>query len=258
MSVDLFSRTDGDDGEKPWIVLSNSLGSTHRMWEDQIAVLTRKYRVLRYDHRGHGASAVPEGAFGWDDLVGDVIGLMDDHGIEKADYMGLSMGLMTGLGLGIHHGERFGKLVLCDGRADAPEPFRAMWDGRIATIEAGGIEAVADTVLKTWLTDDYRSANPDRTAELRAMMIATPVAGYLGCCRCIQTLDYAGDLGRIANPALCLTGSADPGAPPDVVRAIADAIPDGRYVEIPGAAHIANINQPEAFNAAIAKFLEIG
>lgn len=256
MSVRLHTRIDGIEG-RPWIVLSNSLGSDLRMWEGQIDLLTRKYRVLRYDQRGHGASDVPEGSYTWDQLVGDVLRLMDDHDIERADYMGLSMGLMTGLGLAIHHGDRFGKLVLCDGRADAPEPFKAMWDQRIAGIEEGGVEAIADMVLGTWLTEGWRKANSERTAALREMMIATPKAGYLACCRCLKTLDYANDLARIENATLCLTGSSDPGAPPDVVKPIAAAIPNARYVEIPDAAHISNVNQPEAFNAAIAEFLGI-
>lgn len=254
MSVRLHTRIDGIEG-RPWIVLSNSLGSDLRMWEGQIDLLTRKYRVLRYDQRGHGTSDAPEGPYTWDQLVGDVLRLMDDHEIERADYMGLSMGLMTGLGLGIHHGDRFGKLVLCDGRADAPEPFKAMWDQRIAGIEEGGVEAIADMVLGTWLTEGWRKANSERTAALREMMVATPKAGYLACCRCLKTLDYASDLARIVNATLCLTGSADPGAPPDVVKPIAAAIPNARYVEIPDAAHISNVNQPEAFNAAIAEFL---
>lgn len=252
----LHTRVDGMEGA-PWIVLSNSLGSTHRMWDDQMDLLTRKYRVLRYDHRGHGESEVPGEYFRWDDLVDDVLRLMDEHEIDHADYMGLSMGLMTGLGLGIHHGDRFGRLVLCDGRADAPEGFRAMWDQRIAAIEAGGVEAIADTVIGTWLTEDWRAMHTERTAEIRAMMVATPKAGYLACCRCLKTLDYIGDLGKIGNETLCITGSVDPGAPPEVVEAIANAIPNARYVEIEGAAHIANINRPEAFNAAIADFLEI-
>ena len=203
----LHTRVDGPD-RAPWIVLSNSLGSNLSMWDDQIDLLTRKYRVLRYDHRGHGQSDVPEGPYTWEGLTADVVALMDALGIEQADYMGLSMGLMTGMGLGIHHGDRFGNLVLCDGRADAPPAFQEMWDTRIATIEAGGIEAIADATLGMWLNPDWRAANPERTAQIRAMVVATPIEGYLACCRCIKTLDYLREAGKIANRTLCITGSS--------------------------------------------------
>ncbi|MCY3980392.1 MAG: alpha/beta fold hydrolase [Alphaproteobacteria bacterium] len=256
MNGGLFTRVDGE-GDKPWIVLSNSLGSTHRMWDGQMDLLTCKYRVLRYDHRGHGESAVSEGEVSWSDLIGDVIAIMDDHGIDRADFMGLSMGLMTGLGLGIHHGGRFGKLVLCDGRADAPDLFQKMWDQRISAIEAGGIEAIADGALAIWLSEDWRTANPDRVTELRTMMVTTPAEGYMACCRCLKTLDYLKDCGDIRNDVLCITGGKDMGAPPDVVKGIAAAIPGARFVEIAGSHHLSNIDGEAAFNAAVASFLEI-
>ena len=119
----LAVRIDGDEGS-PWLILSNSLGATHAMWDPQIEALSAKYRVLRYDTRGHGESDTPEGPYGFADLEGDVIGLMDHYGIDKAAFMGLSMGGMTGLGLAINHPDRVSKVICADGRADAPEPFR--------------------------------------------------------------------------------------------------------------------------------------
>lgn len=247
---------DGEEGA-PWIVLSNSLGSTLAIWDDQMPLLTRKYRVLRYDHRGHGGSDVPEGPYSWDVLTSDVIALMDAHGIERADWMGLSMGMMTGAGLGIHHGARVGKLVLADGRADAPAPFRAMWDARIEAVQKGGVDAIADATLALWFTGAWRAADPERTAQLRAMIVATDPAGYIACCQAIKTLDYFKDLNRISNEVLCITGAEDKGASPEVVQAIADAIPNARFIEIPNAGHLANINNAPAFNAAVASFLNI-
>ena len=248
---------DGDAGA-PWIVLSNSLGSNLSMWDDQIPLLMRKYRVLRYDHRGHGGTDIPPGPYSWDQLTGDVIALMDTMDIARADWMGLSMGSMTGMGLAIHHGDRFGRMVLADGRADAPPPFQEMWDGRIGAVEAGGVEAIADATLGLWLTEGWRKANPERTAALRTMMVATDTAGYLACCHGLKQLDYLKDLGKVMAPTLCITGAQDLGAAPEVVKAIAQAIPGACYAEVPDAAHIANINNPEAFNAAIAEYLEIG
>ena len=250
------TRVDGPEGA-PWMVLSNSLGSNFHMWDEQIGLLTGKYRVLRYDHRGHGGTEVPEGPYSWDQLTGDVVNLMDAVGIERADYMGLSMGLMTGLGLGIHHGARFGKLVLCDGRGDAPPPFQEMFRGRIAAVRENGMAAMAEATLPMWLSEDFRAENPGRTDELRAMIAETDPKGYIGCVQALLTLDYLKDVGRIGNEVLCVTGSNDMGAMPEVVQGIADGIPNARLEVIEGAHHISNVNKPEAFNAAIAGFLGI-
>lgn len=250
------TRVDGAEGA-PWIVLSNSLGSNLGMWDEQVEMLTCKYRVLRYDHRGHGQSDVPAGPYSWDQLTGDVVALMDALGIEKADFMGLSMGLMTGLGLAIAHGDRFGKMVLCDGRADAPDAFRAMWDARIAAVRDGGMSAMAEASLPAWLSEEFRVANPKRTAELGAMVETTDPKGYIACCQALKTLDYLKDAGAITNKVLCLTGSNDMGAAPDVVKGIAATIPGAEYAEIDGAHHISNVNKPETFNAVIAEFLGI-
>ena len=141
----------------PWILLGNSLGSNLSMWTDQIGLLTQKYRVLRYDHRGHGLSDAPEGPYSWEQLTDDVIGLMDALEIKSADWVGLSMGSMTGLGLAIHHGTRFERFVLADGRADAPAHFRAMWDERIAKVRDGGLAALTEPTLAMWLTEGWRA-----------------------------------------------------------------------------------------------------
>lgn len=252
----LNTKVEGPEGA-PWIVLSNSLGSNLSMWDPQMGVLTQKYRVLRYDTRGHGASDVPEGPYTTAMLVADAIALMDHFSIDKADWMGLSMGAMTGAGLAIQHGERFGRMVLADGRMDAPPPFQAMWDTRIAAVGSGGVEAIADGTLGSWLTEDWRAAHPAETAAVRTMVTATDPAGYIACCHALKGLDYFKDLGKISLPVLYLVGSEDKGASPETMRAMADATPGAEFVEIPGAAHVSNINAPDAYNAAIAKFLAI-
>jgi 3-oxoadipate enol-lactonase len=252
--IALNTRLDGPEGA-PWMVLSNSLGASLAMWDSQIPALTARYRVLRYDTRGHGASDVPVGPCSFADLTGDVIALMDHFGIETADFMGLSMGGMTGLGLALERPARFGKIVCADARADAPEPFRQMWDTRIAAVEAGGLEAIADSTLASWLTEEWRDANPAQVQAIRDMVEATDPQGYIACCRALQGLDYLKDLPHIRLPVLYLGGAQDMGAAPAVMRQMADETPGGIYVEIPGAAHVANINAPDAFNAAIGTFL---
>ena len=252
----LNTRLDGPEGA-PWLVMSNSLGSNLSMWDGQIDLLTRKYRVLRYDHRGHGASDVPPGPYTFDRLTADVIDLMDHHGIGTADYIGLSMGAMTGMGLAIHHAPRFGHMVLADGRADAPEMFKAMWDQRIAVVSEYGTEGVADGTLGMWLSADWRAENPEATRAVRDMIAATDPKGYIACCQGLKDLDYLKDLGSVGNPVLYICGANDKGAPPEVMRAMAKATPGAAYVEIPNAGHVPNINRPQAFNAAIADFLDI-
>lgn len=254
--VSLFTQVDGPDGA-PWIVMSNSLGASLAMWDGQVDLLTRKYRVLRYDQRGHGQSDAPADPYSFDLLVGDVIALMDHYGIEQADFIGLSMGAMTGMGLALAHSDRFGRMVLADGRSVATDNYRAMWDQRIATIEEGGVEAVGDGSIAMWLTEGWRNAHPVETAAARAMIVATDPQGYIASCHALRELDYLKDLGSLTLPVLYICGAEDKGAPPKEMREMARVTPNARYVEIPDAGHVANINQPDAFNAAIAAFLEI-
>ena len=139
----LFTRIDGADrGDAPWLVLSNSLAADHTMWDPQIPLLTSRYRVLRYDTRGHGRSDAPAGPYSFAMLVDDVVRIMDHHGVGKATFMGLSLGGMIGLGLAIEHGGRIDKLVCCDARADAPEPYVKAWDERLAVIDKEGLRGI--------------------------------------------------------------------------------------------------------------------
>jgi len=252
--VSLATRIDGPEGA-PWIILSNSLGANLAMWDPQIDLLTRRYRVLRYDQRGHGGSDAPPGAYDFDMLVADVAALMDHHGIDTADFMGLSMGAMTGMGLALAHPDRFGRMVLADAKSVATDAYKAMWDGRIATIRTEGIGKVAEASLGLWFTDDFRAADPEAAEAARRMIAATDPEGYISSCHALRELDYLKDLGAITLPVLYLCGGEDKGAPPAEMRQMAEVTPGARYVEIPAAGHVSNINRPEAFNAAVAEFL---
>lgn len=243
-------RSDG-----PWIVLSNSLGASQVMWRPQMPLFERHYRVLAYDARGHGDSEAPQGPYSMADLVGDVLALMDHYGIDKADVAGLSMGGMTGLGLALDHRDRLNRLICCDARADATPAFIQSWDQRIAAVEAGGMQAVLEGTMQRWFTQPFRERETAVMAEMRAMVLKTSVAGYVGCARALQGLDYLKRLGDITTPTLYVVGAQDEGTPPDVMRAMAEATPGARYVELPDAAHIANVNNPQAFNNAIGDFL---
>lgn len=252
--TDLFVRIDGADGA-PWIICSNSLGATHRMWAPQMKCLTRSHRVLRYDTRGHGESAAPNAPYQLADLVGDVIGLMDHHEIERADFLGLSLGGMTGLGLALDHPDRIGHLICCDARADAPPPFARMWDERIAAVDAKGVAALWPGTLERWLTPACQADDREIVDQLKADFELTSTEGYKGCSAAISGLDYLRHLGSIKLPVLYIVGDQDSGASPETMRTMADATPGAHFKEIENAAHIANIDNAEAFNEAVTGFL---
>ncbi|MFL5196906.1 MAG: 3-oxoadipate enol-lactonase [Microvirga sp.] len=254
----LFTRIDGADrGDAPWLVLSNSLAADHTMWDPQIPLLTSRYRVLRYDTRGHGRSDAPAGPYSFAMLVDDVIRIMDHHGVGKATFMGLSLGGMIGLGLAIEHGGRIDKLVCCDARADAPEPYVKAWDERLAVIDKEGLRGILQATVERWLVASFRAAHPEVVAKVERMILDTPLVGYKGCAEALKRLDYLKDLGAIAVPTLFVVGAQDMGAPPEVMRRMAEAVPGAKLVIIPDAAHLPNLDNTLAFNEAIAGFLAL-
>ena len=250
IAAEITGKPDGD-----WIVLSNSLGATRAMWAPQRAWLEATRRVLSSDTRGHGDSSTPAGAYSFDDLVGDVVALMDHFGIDRADVLGLSLGGMTGLGLALDHPERVRRLVCCDARADAPEAFAKSWDERIAAIRAGGMAAIWPGTLERWLTRETQVTNRNLVAALRADFERTRVDGYAGCAAALQRLDFLRRLPEMAVPTLYVVGAEDAGAPPAVMRAMADSTPGAKFAEVAGAAHIANLDNPAGFDAAVRPFL---
>ena len=252
----LFTSVEASERSDPsWLILSTSVAADHSMWDPQIPALASRYRVLRYDTRGHGLSDAPDGAYSFDMLVEDVIALMDHHGIDKASFMGLSLGGMTGLGLALKHPDRVEKLVCCDARADAPEPYVKGWDERIAIVERDGMQGILAPTLERWLTATFRKENPEVVARIEQMILMTPVAGYKGAAEALKQLDYLKDLPRLAVPTLYVVGAEDAGAPPDVMQRMAEATPGARLAVVPNAAHIANIDNSAGFNEAVAEFL---
>lgn len=250
----LFTRVDGDPA-LPWLLISNSLASDTTMWDGQMEMLTRRYRVIRYDTRGHGRSEAPEGAYDFAMLVADAIAVLDHHGARRAAMMGLSLGGMTGLGVAIHHGDRLERLVCCDARADSPEPVRKLWEERIAAVRGGGMQVVLAPTVERWLVPQFRAANPEATARIERMILGTPVPGYVGCARALQGLDYLKDLHRIAVPTLFVAGAHDPSASPETMGAMAAAVPGARLEVVPEAAHLPNIDNAPGFARAIGGFL---
>lgn len=223
----------------PAMLLGPSLGSTLAMWAPQVPALAQRRRVIRFDHRGHGGSPVPPGPYTVDDLGRDVLALMDELGVDRADYAGLSLGGMVGMWLAVHAPERIETLALLCTGACLPPPQG--WLDRAAAVRSGGMSAVADTVLARWFTPAYTAVEP-----YRQMLLSTPVEGYAACCEAIAALDLRPVLGAIAAPTLVISGAQDPATPPALGRQIAQAVPGARFVEVAGAAHLANVERADA------------
>jgi 3-oxoadipate enol-lactonase len=250
--VDLATYVDGKEG-RPWMVLMNSLAATARSWDAQVETLTRTHRLLRYDTRGHGRSATPPGPYSFDDLMGDTIGLMDQFGIARADLLGLSLGGMTALGLAIGHPGRVGRVICCDARADAPAPFVASWDTRVAAIRAaGGLSGILDGTLERWFTP---AADPGVRQAAADMIRATDPEGYVACTAALKSLDFKRSLHAIRAPVLYLCGAQDQASPPTAMREMATLTPGAAYVEIDPGAHVCPMENPAQVNAAVRDWL---
>ena len=249
--IHLHYRIDGDAGNPP-LLLSNSLGATLEMWEPQIAALAARFRVVRYDSRGHGQSDVPRGPYTIDDLGHDAVGLLDALDIARTRFCGLSMGGAVGLWLGIHAPERLDRLVVANtgakiGTADA-------WDVRIDAVRREGTASIATTVLSRWFPRALLEQPTPLVARLRATFEATSSEGYAAACAAVRDLDLRREVHRIHVPTLVITGSEDASTPPSVGRYVADAIQGAQYVELP-ATHLSNIHAAPAFTQALLHFL---
>ena len=247
-------RIDGDAAQ-PWLILSNSLAADMTMWTSQVAEFSCHRRLVRYDARGHGGSSAPPGPYDFNRLVGDVVAILDRLDISQTDIVGLSLGGMTALGLGLSHPERIRKLVCCDARAEFPPAAIAGWDQRMQAVAAGGVAAIVEETLARWFTPATFRERPEIIRSARAMMLTTSAEGYLGCVSALKALDYRRRLPQLRIPTLYLVGEQDGGAPPDVMREMADVTPHAEFAVVLGAAHIANWEAPEAFNAAVLGFL---
>jgi 3-oxoadipate enol-lactonase len=239
----------GDPGAPP-VVLSSSLGTTKAMWDPQAGPLAERLRVIRHDHRGHGASPVPPGPYEIADLAGDVLALLDDLGVRRTSLVGLSLGGMVGMWLAAHAPERIDRLVLMCTAAKLGPP--SLWAERAAAVrEAGSTEPIADGVVDRWLTPAYAERHPDARARLRAMLAAQPPDGYAACCGAIERMDQTGDLDAIRAPTLVIAGAEDQATPLEHLERIAGGIPGARLEVLSPAAHVASVEQADAVNRLV-------
>ncbi|NIJ13209.1 3-oxoadipate enol-lactonase [Saccharomonospora amisosensis] len=242
------------DGEV--VVLSGSIGSNLSMWEPQVPALTHAgYRVVRYDQRGHGRTPAPDRPCSLADLGGDVVELLDGLGVERAAFVGLSLGGMTGMWLAVNHPDRIGRLVLCCTSARLGTP--QMWAERAEQARAHGMSAIADGSIQRWFTARWLADNPRLAREYHHMTAATSAEGYAACCAAIGSMDLLDDLPKITAPTLVIAGADDPATPPEEHgRPIAEAIPGARFEVVAHAAHLGNVEQPQRFTSLILDHLK--
>ena len=247
-------RTDGDRG--PWVMLCHGLATDMSMWDELAEALSDRYRVLRYDARGHGELAATVGDYTLDMLVADAIGILDAFGVEQTHFAGLSMGGMIAIGMLINHPKRVKSAVIADSRHTTTPEFTEAWLRRADTVRKQGIEAIVELTVSRWSSAGLAEQNPAAIARMNSIVRKTSANGYCGCAAALARLDYGSRLNEINAPALVICGSEDRGAPPANSRQMQEMIKDARFLEIEQAGHISNIEQPIIFNAAVRNFLD--
>jgi 3-oxoadipate enol-lactonase / 4-carboxymuconolactone decarboxylase len=247
----LFYRLEGPDGAPP-IILSNSLGTDHMMWQPQVDALSHAFRVIRYDQRGHGASETPAGPYTIERLGLDVLALSDHLRFERFSFCGISMGGLTGQWLAIHAGARLEHLILAATAAHIPP--REAWEQRIATVTEKGLAGIADVAIERFFSQEFHRTAPAAVAEFRRTLLATSPDGYVACCHAVRDADFQQDIAAIAVSTLVISGARDPATPPEWGAFIANAIRGARLVVL-DSAHIINAEQPDAFNRELLGFL---
>jgi 3-oxoadipate enol-lactonase len=249
--VEFNVTLDGPEN-KPPLMLSNSLGTNLHMWDWQIPELTKHFRVIRYDSRGHGQSGAPDGPYSIDELGRDALAIMDALELEQVHWMGLSKGGMIGQWLLTHAPERIGRAVLANTGSHMPPPD--LWNQRIRTALDKGMEELTPGVIERWFTPEFRAREPETVQKIVRMLHTTPAHGYAGSCSAIRDMDQRESIRSVTNPVLVVVGSRDPATPPEMGKRIADTIRGARIVTL-DAAHLSNIEQADAFNQAVIDFL---
>ena len=251
--IDLHYRIEGPSGA-PVLVLSHALGLSMSMWDPQVASLSHDFRVVRHDHRGHGRSPVPDGPYRIEDFGRDLLHLLARLALERVSFCGLSLGGMVGMWLAANAPRRVDRLVVCCTAARMPRPED--YAARARLVRAQGMAAVADTVIGRWFTPAFLTGSPDIVAGIKALLLATPPEGYAATCEALAAMDLRGDLSRINASTLVIAGAEDQSTPVDQAEEIARRIPAAELAVIPDAAHLANVEQPQAFTNRILDHLK--
>lgn len=246
-------RTEGPH-DAPVVFLGGSLGTTLAMWDGLVAPLADKYRVVRFDTRGHGSSPIPPGPYSIQELAADVVMLADDLDIDRFAYVGLSLGGAIGQTLAVEHPGRLTSLVLCCTAPVLGDPVT--WHERSARVTAEGMAWLVETIKERWFTPSFIASHPERVKGILDMLATTSPLGYAACCDAIASYDLRQRIGEIEIPTRVIAGAQDPVTPPEVTQLLAEAISGADHVVIAEAAHIANVTRPEQFNAAVFEHLD--
>jgi 3-oxoadipate enol-lactonase len=243
-------------GSGPWLALSHSLACRLEMWDEEVRRLSPRFTVLAYDSRGHGETSAPAIPYTLDMIADDIKGLLDHVGARRTHWIGLSMGGVFGLATALKYPDLFASMVLADTSSKlAPEGIQAFKD-RVAAARAGTMEAMVQPTLKRWFKDSFREKKPGLMATVADWIRKTPLDGYIGMSAAIPAIDVTHRLGEIGVPCLALTGADDVAMPPAMAGILAKNIPNAKLEIIPDAGHLSNLEQPEAFNAALTRFYD--
>jgi len=240
------------NADAPVLMFSNSLGTSLHMWDGQAKALSKNYRVIRYDQRGHGKSGAPDEPYSIERLGRDVLAILSEFELPRVNYCGLSMGGMTGMWLARMAAERFGKMIFANTAPKSQTP--ANWNTRIGTVKTKGMDAIADGVMNIWFTKEFRAKEPKTVAQMRQTLVATNATGYVGCCAAIRDMDQRWVISDIKLPSLIIAGRGDNATPLKDSEFMADRI-SGAELVVLDAGHISNVEQNGAFTAALEKFL---
>jgi len=244
------------EGEGPTVTMSHSLACHLGMWDEQVAALRGRYRVLRFDTRGHGQTSAPAGAYSLEQMADDLHGLLGGLGITETHFVGLSMGGMIGQVFALAHPGMIQSLVLCDTTSRYPAAAAPVWRDRISTVESKGMEPLVEPTLQRWFTAPFRARRPDLMTRVGAMIRSTPTQGYAGCCHAIPRIDATDRLKELHCPALVIVGEEDAGTPVSMARDIHAALPGAELAILRSASHLSNLEQPEEFNRVLLGFLD--
>ena len=247
----IYVEITGREGA-PTLMQSNSLGTNLHMWDDQADVFAKHFRLIRYDRRGHGKSGVPKGPYTMERFGRDVICVLDALKIAKTNWCGLSMGGMVGQWLGANAPDRVEKLVLSNTNFHYAD--KGPWNDRIKFVHEKGLAQLVDPNMERWFTAGFRARAPQAITRMKEMFLATDPAGYIACCEAVRDMDFTASNPHITNPVLVIVGKQDPATPPSAGETIVKQIKGAKLVAL-DAAHISNIEQPQAYSDAVLNFL---
>jgi len=254
--ININYQVDGAEGA-PWLIFSNSLATDISMWDDQADDLKRSLRVLRYDQRGHGQTDAPAGRYTFELLIADAVALMDALSIARAHFVGLSMGGASALGFAQRHPDRLDRVVICDSPCMSTPQSAQQWEERIAIAEKEmSMEPLVEPTLARWFPSETIARRPPHVDKVRQMIRNTPVNGFIGCAAALADHNYNAKVASVKHPLLFMVGEKD-GTTPAAMKKMHETVQGSKFVELPGAGHISNMDQPAVFTRAVREFLGV-